>query len=121
MESARKVSHSITILPPYFPYAWYGWWRPALLIALTALAIAASALVLAPTADHEATITTADGTRWTISDASSYLRGRLDDEHGRTYCERLITTPQDASTSADQRLLARLTAEACARRLAQTW
>ena len=121
MESAGKVSREIAILPPYFPPAWFSWWRPALIIALTTLVVALSVLVLAPATDHEATVATADGTRWTISDATAYLRGRLDDAQGRTYCEHIMAIPQESSTSADQRLLARLTAEACARRLAQPW
>ena len=69
----------------------------------------------------ERTVRTADGTVWTVSDISAYIRGRLDDEAGRRYCEGLVSDGSAEGTTNDRQFLDQLTKDLCRRRLALAW
>jgi hypothetical protein len=84
-------------------------------------ALCLSVLFLAVSPKQERTIHTADGTAWTVSDITAYIRGRLDDQNGRTYCELMRADVRPVAGSRDQDFVDRLTSEVCIQRLKQSW
>jgi hypothetical protein len=90
------------------------------LCGLAVLILIVAGLALRPAAS-EPTVRTADGTVWTVSDASAYVRGRLDDEAGRRYCEVLQSEGLAVAVSEDQEFLDQLTKDLCRQRLALPW
>jgi hypothetical protein len=94
--------------------------RVGMILALLLTALCFSVVFFVASPKPEQIIRTADGTAWTVSDISAYIRGRLDDERGRTYCELMAAEPTALSTR-DEDVLDRLTRDTCIRRLKQTW
>ena len=102
----------------------HAFWQPlragkVLSLLLTALFL--SGLFLAVSPKQEQTVHTADGAAWTVSDMTAYIRGRLDDQNGRTYCELMRNDLRVTASARDQDFLDRLTLDVCIRRLQQPW
>ena len=95
--------------------------RASKVLILLVPVLVLSILVLAMSPKQEQTVYTADGAAWTVSDITAYIRGRLDDQDGRTYCELMRADVRPVASARDQDFLDRLTRDICIQRLKQSW